>query len=225
MELGTAVHKLVLGIGSDLVLIDAETYRTKAAQEQARQARAVGKVPLLPHERDQAEAIAAAVRAHPVASALFDPDHGEPEQSLFWADATYPIWRRARLDWLPHRQHGRRLIITDLKTCASAAPGAITKAVVNYGYHIQARWYLDAVQALGLDDDPAFLFVFAETAPPYLITVAQLDEAVMRAGRELGREACERFRDCTEAGIWPGYSQDIELISLPPWARSREEWL
>ena len=45
------------------------------------------------------------------------------------------------------------------------------------------------------------------------------------AGRELNRLAIEIYRDCTEAGVWPGYSDEIELISLPAWARPpREDW-
>jgi len=34
--------------------------------------------------------------------------------------------------------------------------------------------------------------------------------------------AMEIWRDCTQAGVWPGYSQDIELITLPPWAARTE---
>jgi hypothetical protein len=229
MELGTAVHALVLGVGSGIVLVDAENYRTKAAQQAAAAARAIGKVPLLPAEYEHAGDIASAVLAHPLAGALFDRAHGDPERSLFWADQETGIWRRARLDWLPHPgRYQRRMIVADLKTCASASPAAISKAVANFGYHIQAPWYLDGVRALGLDDDPAFLFVFAETSAPHIVTIAQLHPDTMAAGQRLGRHACERFRDCAGAGVWPGYSEDprtIETISLPPWAlRDLEEF-
>ena len=231
MELGTAAHKLVLGKGAELVVIEAENYRGKAAQECAKDARAAGKVPLLPHEHEQVQAMAAAIREHPVAGALFDPEHGDPEQSLFWQDAEFGIWRRARLDWLPRPAgYGRRMVVPDLKSCTSAAPAAIAKAVANLGYYVQAAWYVDAVEALGLADDPAFLLVFVETAPPYLITVAQLDEEAMAIGRRRGAEACERFRDCTECGIWPGYELpgyapgEIIPVSLPYWATRELEF-
>ena len=222
MELGTAAHNLVLGTGPELVLIDAENYRTKAAQEAARTARAAGKVPLLPHEHEQVKAIAHAVTSHPVAGRLFEA--GRPEQSLFWEDPDWGIWRRARLDWLPDGTRPR-FIVADLKSCTCASPAAIAKAVANYGYHIQAPWYLDGVRALGLHGDPVFLFVFVETAPPYLITVAQLDDGAMAHGRHLGQEACERYRDCSAVGIWPAYTDDIALISLPRWAQTREDYL
>ena len=34
MELGTAAHKLVFGVGAQLAVVDAENWRTKAAQRQ-----------------------------------------------------------------------------------------------------------------------------------------------------------------------------------------------
>ena len=82
---------------------------------------------------------------------------------------------------------------------------------------MQAAWYIDAAEEF-YDLGPAFLLVFQEKQPPYLITVAELDDESVAAGRAQNRAACEIWRDCTQAGIWPGYSQDIELISLPPWA-------
>jgi hypothetical protein len=118
---------------------------------------------------------------------------------------------------------GRPLIV-DYKTANSVAPGAIRKAVHNYGYHQQDAWYIDAVRALDLLRDAVFLFVFQQKEPPYLITVAQLDAKATEIGRDLNRQALERFRDCQQSGVWPGYSTDVELISLPGWAvRQHEE--
>jgi PDDEXK-like domain of unknown function (DUF3799) len=227
MEIGTAAHKMVLGIGAQLVVIDAKDYRTQAARDTRDAARLAGKVPLLPAEYAQAQAMADAVRVHPVASALFNPDNGAPERSLFWQDPEMGVWLRSRLDWLPHpvRGWGQRMVIADLKTTASADKASVAKSMHNYGYFQQAPFYSDGVRALGLDDDPAFVFVFVESDPPHLISVAQLDDEAMTIGRALNRIAIERYRDCVEAGVWPGYSDEIELISLPPWALRQLEAL
>ena len=103
-------------------------------------------------------------------------------------------------------------------TARSAHPAAIRKHMTDYGYHISAAQYGDGARALGLDDDPGFLFVFQEKTAPYLVTVAQLDDGAIQAGREQMAAACEIWRDCTATGIWPGYSDGIETITLPPWA-------
>lgn len=227
MDLGTVAHKMVLGSGPEIVVVDAANWMTKAAKEQREAARLAGAVALLRDDYGRALAMANAVRAHPVAGALFHPGTGTPERSLFWEDPATGITLRARPDWLPHAAgHGRRFIITDLKTCASAEPGAVAKQVFNLRYFMQAPWYADGVAALGLHPAPDFLFVFVESAPPHLITIAQLKDEAMDAGRALNRQAIERYRDCTEAGVWPGYSDEpIEAIDLPFWAYRQMEIL
>ncbi|NUP24140.1 MAG: hypothetical protein HOZ81_50410 [Streptomyces sp.] len=221
-DFGTAAHGLVLGSGPELVKIEADNYRTKAAQEAATEARFRGAVPLLPAEYRQVQEMAAALRQHPVAAALFNPDHGQPEKSLFWADRATGVWRRARLDWLPDQRSGR-LIIPDYKTTVSAEPEAIARSVLNYGYHQQDPWYVDAVRALGLgDESTAFVFVFQEKSAPYLVTVVQLDQATRRIGRQRNRKAIALYRDCLAADRWPGYSDQVEIVSLPAWAQDRQ---
>jgi hypothetical protein len=97
--------------------------------------------------------MAAALREHPVARALFDPDRGRPEQTLIWRDKRTGVMRRARLDWLPDPGAGR-LIIPDYKTCASAEPAALARAVAAYGYHQQDDWYRAGARALDLATRP-----------------------------------------------------------------------
>lgn len=226
-DLGHAAHKLVLGAGPDLVVIDADSYRTKSAREAQTAAHAAGKVPLLSAEHDQVQAMAAAIRAHPIASRLFNPAGGTPEQSLFWVDDESGVWRRARLDWLPDPARPGRMIVADYKTTGSAAPDAVSRTVHSYGYHLQAAWYLDAVTALGLAPDPAFVLVFQEKTPPYLVLVAEPDAAALHIGRHLNRQALEIYAECQATGHWPGYSNEVELLSLPPWAARRhpeEPW-
>lgn len=217
-DFGHAAHGLALGDGPDLVKVDAGDWRTKAAQEQREAARAEGKVALLAADYAAVHAMADALRDHPIASRLFT--NGKPEQSLFWIDEDDDVWRRARLDWLPQGSGGR-LIIPDYKSTRSAAPDAISKHLADYSYHGQAAWYLDAVHALGLAEDAAFVFVFQEKAPPYLVTVAEPDPMALRIGREQNRRAIEVFAECQATDTWPGYSTDIELIGLPAWVENR----
>jgi len=215
-DFGTAAHGLVLGSGPELVQIKADNYRTAAAQDARDDARARGAVPLLPAEWQQVQDMAAALRAHPFAAGLFQPGAGQPEQSLFWTDPATGVWRRARLDWMPYAT-GRRLIVPDYKTAASAAPVELAKAVRNYGYHQQAAWYLDGVKALG-GGDAAFVFVAQEKTAPYLVTVFELDEVSLQAGRVLNEQAIALYARCTATDEWPGYTDDIATISLPDWA-------
>jgi hypothetical protein len=217
-DFGHAAHKLVLGAGADLVVVNADDWRTKAAREQQDLARFEGKTPILEGDMGVVTDMADAIRQKPLAAALFDPERGKPEQSLFWTDAETGICRRARLDWLPDPSDSGRMILADYKTSRSAEPAAFSKSCGSYGYHQQAAWYMDAVKALVLAEDVAFVFVVQEKTAPYLVTVCELDETALRIGRELNRRAIEVFAECQSANTWPGYlDNDVAHISLPHW--------
>lgn len=216
-DFGKAAHRMVLGTGATLAVIDAEDWKTKRAQQERRDAYAAGEVPLLTREYEVVQAMAAALREHPFASALFT--NGRPEQSLFWLDGD--VMRRAMLDWLPNPTNGR-IVVPDYKTCVSAEPGKLSKTIADYGYAQQHGWYLDALRALGLaDETAAFVFVFQEKTPPYLITVAQVDVTALRIGQHLNRRAIDLYAECVANDRWPGYSDDVAVVSLPPYIENK----
>jgi hypothetical protein len=220
MEFGTVAHRMVLGVGPEVVIVRANNWKTKAAQKKADDARARGAVPLLARDYQTVQEMAAALRRHPIAAALLDPGRGDAEQTLIWNDRGTGVWRRARLDFLPESTPGR-MIVVDYKSTRSAHPSAIAKSVHQYGYHQQHAWYVDGVRELGLASDVAMIFLFQEKVPPYLVTPVELDANAIRIGRERNREALDLYRRCVETGNWPGYTDDIAYVSLPPWAESR----
>jgi hypothetical protein len=227
-DFGHAAHAKVLGVGAPVVIVqktakdgtksDADDYRTKSAQEHCDEIRASGATPLLASEKAQVDGMAAALAEHPVASALFDPEHGTPEQSLFWDDLRFDVMRRCRLDWLPVPRNGR-LILADYKSTVSAEPRSFAKSMANYGYAMQAGWNLDLAIALGLgDESSAFLFVAQEKTPPYVVSVFEPDSDALRLGRRRNDQALEVYAECTAHDHWPGYVEDVALLSLPAWA-------
>ena len=219
-DFGSAAHKMVLGAGPELAVVGFGDLADESRQGQERDAaRAEGEHAAAGRRLRQGQGHGRGDPRAPDRRAAARPGDRRP------AGAVPVLVRRGdrRTAALPHRLAARPRPGPDrpratTKRCSSADPDAIAKAAANYGYYMQADWYCDGIRALGLDDDPAFLFVFQEKDPPYLITVAELDDEARRAGRARNRQAIERFRDCTEAGIWPGYADDIEYISLPPWA-------
>lgn len=216
-DLGHAAHKLVLGAGPELVKIDAAKWLTDKVKAEVLAVRAAGKVPLKPDDYRMVHDMADELRRHRVASALFNPEYGRPEQALIWQDEQSGVTRRALVDWLPNPGPGR-MIVADYKTSASADPASIRKSAYAYGYHQQHPWYIDGVETLGLAQDAAFVFVFQEKTAPYLVTVVQLDDDAVQRGRELNRRAINLYAQCVADDHWPGYSTDVVPISLPRWA-------
>lgn len=223
-DLGHAAHEIVLGVGGGIEVIGADSFRTKVAQTARDAAYAAGKTPLLPQEYEQVVAMARALREHPIAGQIFQPGAGQPEQSLFWKDAATGVICRARFDWLPTAVKGKRLIIGDYKTCRSAEPRALSKAIHEHGYHQQDDFYRMGARALGIaDDQSSFVFVFQEKTAPYLVTVVELDTVARRIGAERNRRALETYARCKAEDYWPGYSDDIEYLPLPAYAEREHD--
>lgn len=227
-DVGTIAHGFVLGTGWPVDIIPADILATNGAvstakaKEFVKASRAAGRVPVVQAEYDRARAMADEVLAHPVAGRLFEQDRGAPEVSLFWTDDETGVDCRARLDFLDYRTD-RRTLITDLKTTANADPNAFGRTAADFGYEISTWWYLDALAHARGDDDAAFVHVLVEKEPPYLVSVVQLDEPSVELGRRKAMRARAMFRDCTEADLWPGYSTDVEPVTLPRWAFYDEE--
>lgn len=223
-DFGAAAHSILLESGPPIVEIDADTWRTGYAKDAAADARDEGAIPLLTREYEQVMAMVAVLRAHPAAARLLSPEWGMAEQSMFWRDKAAGVMRRGRLDVLPYPRNGR-MIIPDYKTCRSADTAAISKAIHDNGYHMQAPCYIDGVVALNHGgEDTELVFVFQEKNPPYLVRVVRPDVIAVKIGRDLNRRALEIYAECVATDTWPGYSPEIDDVPVPAWVENTYEW-
>lgn len=198
-EFGSAAHALVLGVGDPIAVLDFEDRRTKAYKEAEAEARDAGHTPLLRREYDVVQAMADRLSSHTLAMELLS--EGRPEVSAYARDEETGVVRRCRFDWL------HPAVLVDYKSAESADPRVFGRKAADYGYHIQAPYYLDIAAALGHPAE-AFAFIVQEKAAPYVVSVVELPEASVQRGRELYRRALAIYRDCVAAGVWPAYVDD-----------------
>lgn len=222
-DIGHAAHQLALGVGPEIVVVDADDWRTKAARETREQAYAEGKCPIPTREKKAVDEMAVALRQHPLAAELLDPEHGRPEVSVFWHDDRHGIDRRCRFDFLRDADDDGRLILVDYKSANSAEPGKFARSVFDFGYDLQDQFYRDGALAAGLAERVDFVFVVQEVAPPYLVTVCELSVEAQRIGRIKTDRACSVFADCTATDTWPSYTSEVALIQPPAWAAYQYE--
>ncbi|WP_167756106.1 PD-(D/E)XK nuclease-like domain-containing protein [Streptomyces sp. 4R-3d] len=223
-DLGHAAHLLVLGEGPELAVVDYPDWRKKDAQTERDLAYAEGKTPLLKKDHDMVQAMASAIRQHPLAGPLFAPGTGIAERSIYWTDPATGIRCRVRPDYL--KQLPGLTLCVDYKTITKADPDTISKAIREHGYHQQDALYADGIEAAGLAPDGCrFLFVFQSKTAPYLVTVRELDQQSRDIGRAKNERALRIYADCETTGIWPDWTgpvEDIPQISLPTWAAITE---
>jgi hypothetical protein len=220
-DFGHVAHRLILGKGSDVVIVDAETWRGSEARQAQEDAWATGQVPILAKNHETAKLMAARVREHPTAGALLAV--GDAEVSGWWHDEATDARLRWRADWLhPGRS---RLIIVDYKTAKDASPAGFSKSIGEYRYHQQDGWYRDGVIANDLDADPLFLFIAQEKTAPYAVSVHEIPPDALDRGRALNRKAIDIYAQCRRTGQWPGYGDSIHTAEIPAYTRYREEAL
>lgn len=214
-EIGHAAHRVVLGSGPELVKLPFDSLRTNAAKAFKAEATERGAIVLSEDMWGHVHAMADALREHPLAAALLDPDQGDPEQSLFWRDTATGEMLRARLDWLPHTDGGR-LIVPDYKTARTANPALFPRSAADYGYHMQDDYYLEGIRAHELAAEVAFVFIVQEKTPPYLVSVCAFKDSDRALAHDQNRQAIELYHKCKTTGSWPGYD-DIYYVDLPTW--------
>ncbi|WP_329131445.1 PD-(D/E)XK nuclease-like domain-containing protein [Streptomyces sp. NBC_01476] len=220
-EIGTAAHSLLLGTGSELVVVDAEKWATNAVKAEVLAIRAEDKIPLKPSDMDKVKAMVAAVRAHHQAGPLFAPG-GIAEQSLYWADEATGVTCRCRPDML--REYPDLTLCVDYKTAVKADPTSASKAIAERNYHQQDAFYVDGVQAV-TGRQARFVLVFQSKTAPYLITVRELSQADRAIGRAKNAKALRIYAECERTGVWPDWTgpvDQIPYISLPPYVAQRE---
>lgn len=221
MEWGSLIHSLVLGVGSEYEVVDAPDYRTKAAQAARDTIRLSGKVPVLPHDLAEAQTTAKALRDQ-IAELGFTFD-GDSELSIQWTETPEGsedvVHCRARLDHLC----ADGTTILDLKTTSNARPDQLGRHMVDYGYDIQSAAYLRALEATNPDlaGRCRFVFLFAETEPPYSVVAAIPDGVMSTLGQMKWERAVELWAECLRTGIWPHYTKDVARVSPPPWELTR----
>lgn len=158
---------------------------------------------------------------HPAARALLTK-RGRAEQSFYWVDLQTGELLRCRPDYLTHCG-----IVVDLKTTRDASPDGFASSIQNYRYDVQHPFYLDGIAAAieqGKLDRPAprsFVFVGQEKEPPYSVGVYWLDPEDVELGRLEYRADLARLAECRTADRWPGYGDDVQMISLKAWHRQQ----
>jgi hypothetical protein len=228
-DLGHAAHLLVLADGPELEVIDFPDWKKTAARELRDAAYDEGKTPLLKKDHDMVQAMAAAIRQHPIAGGLFTPGTGIAERSIWWTDPATGVRCRVRPDWM--KQLPALTLAVDYKTIRDAAPDTISRAIRDHSYHQQDALYVDGIVAAGLaPDDLRFVFVFQSKIAPYLVTVRELTDQDRDIGRARNERALRIFAECTASGVWPDWTgpvTDIPQIGLPTWdtIRQAEEYL
>lgn len=214
-DVGTAAHALILEGASNIEIVQADDWRTKAAKEQRDAARAAGKTPLLAKKWADVQAMAQSIVGQLAEHTDGGQDmfkNGKPEQVLVWQEES-GVWCRARLDWL------RPGAVDDLKTTPNANPEVCSRTLFGNGYDISAAFYLRGLKRL-TGEDAVFRFAFIETTQPHALSVVGLTAGAMMLAERKVRYALDLWKTCLDNNEWPGYEGKTAWAEAPPWSEA-----
>jgi len=215
MRIGTLVHQAVFDQSSLSYSVKPEGMSFATKDGKAWRADHEGTMIITQKESDMLVGIVESIKRHPKGGKLIA--EGLAEQSLFAMDSNGTL-RKGRTDFLP----AKTPVILDLKTCEDARPGKFSRSILDYRYHVQAAYYLDLCKLIG-EDRRAFILIAAEKTPPYAVMVYQVQDEDVEFGRMCYQRDLQVYRNCMESGIWPSYSEEIELIGIPEYAKQELE--
>lgn len=223
---GTLVHRLLLGKGADLVVIDADNFRTKAAREERDEAKAAGKLPVIARRFEELQSIVTILRAK--CADLGYEFNGESEVPVEWYErgVNGPVLCRSMIDHL-YVDEG---VSYDVKTIRNASPDYIARTFVENGYHIQDHAYTRAHESLRpkLKGRIDLTFLFMEIEPPYAVVPVVPDGAIQEIGKQHWLRAVQLWEHCLANNEWPSYCSQRLTIEAPNWVISKhlgQDWV
>ena len=212
MLLGTAFGDLLFQRGQ-VVRMPKVNKRTKAGKEELAKFEADlqdGMVAIPDTIYEQAQQMAAAARAHPVAHDLIEAQ-GEIEVAIIWDCLRTGLTRKAKID----KVIGNTIV--EVKTTNDISDHAWSRTIAAFGYHRQVAFYEDALwEQCGVSVDNV-LFLVVETSPPYEVAVRRLPLSAMELGNRQNYRLLMELKDRMERDDWSTRHKEIECIDLPKW--------
>lgn len=218
-DLGSAAHALLLEGEDRMAVIDADSYRTKIAQEARDAARAAKMHPILKARYDDVRRMADVARnaiGNCADLSGITLEDGKAELVGIWEEEGAIM--RFRPDWTADN----RTAMIDYKTTTDAAPDIFNRQIGRMGYHIQAAFYRRGMVAIEGADIP-FVLVAQETEPPYAVTFHGCAPSLLSIAEAEVERAIDTWRECMRRGNWPAYTQRICWAEAASWQLADHE--
>lgn len=221
---GHVIHKLLLGKGADIEVLDVLEYRTNAAKQMRDDAIAAGKVPMKRAEYGAIETAADVLRERLAERGYVFS--GESEFAIEWDEKAYDgtVLCRGRMDHVIFDLAHERATILDVKKSANVNPRNLRRHFYDYGYDIQYQAYINALVALHpeLAGRIDFTFLFVEIEPPYSIVPVQPAGAFREIGVSRWTRAVDVWKRCLARNHWPSYCDRTVMIEPMPYHAMEE---
>ncbi|MFL5607713.1 MAG: hypothetical protein ACJ8AD_14780 [Gemmatimonadaceae bacterium] len=222
VNVGSVAHEILLGQGGGYDVISGfKDWRTKAAKERRDEAIEAGLTPILEHQYDRAEKVAASVRRRVqqidgLELAFVSPP-GAGEIANVWFDEQFGCWCRSLLDWWGPEAN----TLIDLKTTTvGLSDDALDRRIAADGIDTQIALQARGVttfypQLAGGPKRLRYYVIFVEQGPPFEVRALLLNSEQRERGWRRMVHAGVLFGHCLRTGKWPGYPRRVTETPVP----------
>lgn len=218
-DIGSAAHKILLeGTEDGITVIDANDWRTKAAQELRDSAYASRNIPMLVGKMGAVRAMVDAAKAYLSTSeiaGIFESGHAEV--TLTWNEGNTLC--KARADWLTE---DRRICLSYKTTEGSANPDSWIRTQLPQ-YDMATVFYERGVLAACEVDQTCVVHLVQEQNFPYACSLIGLDPAYHDLASHRLDRALAIWASCVAIGKWPAYPSRICWAEPKAWQISEVE--
>lgn len=172
----------------------------------------VGKEILTEDQYLNALAIAAAVRADPIAKRYLEA--GEPEVVMTWSMGGRDC--KGRVDWMTSYP-GDVPTLVGLKSARDCRPFIFGSAAAKLGYHLQWGYYFNGFSIIRDGVKPRMVEIVVESTPPHAVVVYRIPDDVLLQGEEEFQQLMTMLAICEREGSWPGPATVEQDLTLPSW--------
>jgi len=224
MIVGTIAHKLLLGAGGDVVIVEAADWRTKEAKHHRDVAIAAHKLPCTRPQFDRAEGMYDAARRF-LGGAMDQPflaPNGHAELCCIASDPTGATLRTL-FDWYGNKLSGG-LEVWDYKTTeGSANPLYAQRQERERAFQNAFHERVIVIHKPELAGTIKFRNLIQDQHAPYLCSVIEPTEEAMSIARKMVAAAIGVWNQCMSSDRWPGYPRTPTRVNM----RSGDEqaWL
>lgn len=198
---------------------DYPDFRSKEAREFRDDALAAGRVPVSREKMGDYNKAARMFFTHPTVGPIVKASR----KQVICIGTVCEIQSKCLVDI----DGGESRILWDIKRTARLSRDNLEKTIADFGYYIQAAWYLHLWNQQHPDrPKDRFGFLWQCSEPPYEIVATELPSFDIEAGRDWVRYHCEKLKTATETGHWPGiFGDQITMLGRPGYAAMKDEFL
>ena len=210
MKDGSLIHMAVLEpdlLNEHYKVVPTVDKRTKEGRAIWDKITSEGKEPITQDTMDKVNAVRQSLLSTNIGKQLFTGITAE--QAFYWRDPDTDVLCKVKADAINFNLK----ILIDLKKTSDGRLFNIRNSIKNYGYRLQASYYLDGInQALKTKALDGAVWAFVEDSAPYGVRFIEVKQSYLDEGFNLYKEALIKYAQAMKTGEFNSYPDQILVL-------------